>query len=363
MSPTASDLLISEWTLISLSTIVIAARVYLRLVLQKRKLLSSDIWMVVAWLMGIVVACFCITYVHLGLMEQDITLSLANYKASTHDKTAVRQLLWISSLPFILSFYLCKAALLCVYHQVIPVFMKKRRLFLWITVGFVVLSCITTLLLLFTICTPVSRFWALDPEQRCSMASVLVFFRTSWALNFTSDILSKFNTCEQDKAELTSLVFILPWLIVPDLMIKGYLKIGVYLTFLLGLINMAVSLVRFYMIYTGEHIARNSVVMIHFWNSLDLYIGLVIACLPALRPYFNLAAESRAFNYVTGKTDRSSRYTGTNNTSSTSGTRSSHVAKPPPAYKPASASRPSSPPPHLSRSSSYEMDTELLRKS
>ncbi|KAM0343522.1 hypothetical protein ACHAPU_008417 [Fusarium lateritium] len=120
---------------------------------------------------------------------------------------------------------------------------------------------------------------------------------------------------------------------------------------------MAVSLVRFFMIYTGDHIAKNSLVTIHFWNSLDLYIGLVIACLPALRPYFNLAAESRAFNYVTGKS------TGTNSTSGTSGTRSSHVAKPQPVYQPGSASRSSSPVPHLSRLSSYEMDTELLRKS
>ncbi|KAF4985659.1 hypothetical protein FGRMN_11133, partial [Fusarium graminum] len=168
MAPTASDLLISEWALISLSTIVIGARVYLRLVIQKRKLLSSDIWMVFSWLMGIVVASFCITYVHMGLMEQDITLSLANYKASAHDKQFVLRLLWISSLPFILSFYICKAALLCVYHQVIPVFMKKRRLFLWITVGFVILSCITTLLLLFTICTPVSRFWYVD----CSLLAL-----------------------------------------------------------------------------------------------------------------------------------------------------------------------------------------------
>ncbi|KAM0343521.1 hypothetical protein ACHAPU_008416 [Fusarium lateritium] len=89
MAPTAFDLLISEWTLIALSTIVIVARVYLRLVIQKRKLLMSDIWMVFAWLMGIVVASFCITYVHMGLMEQDVDYSLANYKGSADDKKFV----------------------------------------------------------------------------------------------------------------------------------------------------------------------------------------------------------------------------------------------------------------------------------
>jgi hypothetical protein len=159
-------------------------------------------------------------------------------------------------------------------------------------------------------------------------------------------------------------------------MIKGYLRIGVYLTFLLGLINMTMSVVRYTKLYTVDHFGKTSLVTIRklyrypprllftnisadFWNSLDLYIGLVIACLPALRPYFNLAAESRAFNYVKSKTGtRGSQYTGT---SSSSGTRSSHVTRPPPAYRQPSSSslRPLG---RKSTSSSYDMDTELLNK-
>ncbi|WZH45317.1 Integral membrane protein [Fusarium acuminatum] len=344
MEPGASALLISEWTLISLSTLVIAARIYLRLVIQKRPLLSSDIVMAFAWVMGIVVASFCITYVHMGVMEPDIDYSLKKYNGTEHDKQFIHRLLWISSLPFLAAFYICKAALLCVYHQVIPIFMTKRRLFLWATVTFVALSFTTTIILLFTICTPVSRFWTLDDDLKCSASSWKVFVRTAWALNFASDIL----------------IFVLPWLIVPDLMIKGYLRIGVYLTFLLGLINMTMSVVRYTKLYTDEHFGKTSLVTTHFWNSLDLYIGLVIACLPALRPYFNLAAESRAFNYVKGKTStRSSQYTGT---SGSSGTRSSHIARPPPSYRQSSVSS-SAPLARLSNlSSSYDLDTELLNK-
>ncbi|KIL85910.1 hypothetical protein FAVG1_10879 [Fusarium avenaceum] len=344
MEPGASALLISEWTLISLSTLVIVARIYLRLVIQKRPLLSSDIVMAFAWAMGIVVASFCLTYVHMGVMEPDIDYSLKYYDGTKNDKRFILRLLWISSLPFLASFYISKAALLCVYHQVIPIFMTKRRWFLWATVTFVTLSFITTIVLLFTICTPVSRFWTLDADRKCPGSSLAVFVRTAWALNFASDIL----------------VFVLPWLIVPDLMIKGYLRIGVYLTFLLGLINMTMSVVRYTKLYTDEHFGKTSLVTTHFWNSLDLYIGLVIACLPALRPYFNLAAESRAFNYVKGKTSTrgSSQYTGT---SGSSGNRSSHVTRPPPAYRQPSSSSLQ----HLRRLSnslSYEMDTEIMNK-
>ncbi|KAM0237043.1 hypothetical protein ACHAP5_009141 [Fusarium lateritium] len=340
MEPGISALLISEWTLISLSTLVIAARIYLRLVIQKRRLLSSDMVMALAWALGIVVAAFCIAYIRMGVMEPNIDYSLKYYDGTEDEKRVILRLFYFSSLPFYAAFYTCKAALLCVYHQVIPVFMTKRRWFLWGTVAFVTLAFITSILLLFTICTPVSRVWSLDPDVKCPRQPLIAFVRTIWALNFASDIL----------------IFVLPWLIVPDLMIKGYLRIGVYLTFLLGLVNMTMSVVRYTKLYTDEHLGKTSLVTIHFWNSLDLYIGLVIACLPALRPYFNLAAESRAFSYVKGKTStHGSQYTGT---SGSSGTRSSQVTRPPPAYRQPSSSQLED----LSHSSSYDMDTELLNK-
>lgn len=40
-------------------------------------------------------------------------------------------------------------------------------------------------------------------------------------------------------------VFILPWLIVPALNVRRALRLGIYFTFLLGTINIAVCLVRF----------------------------------------------------------------------------------------------------------------------
>ncbi|KAL6924186.1 hypothetical protein FSST1_001460 [Fusarium sambucinum] len=309
MAPGASDLLIMEWTLISLSTLVIAARIWLRLVLQKQRLLGSDVWMTSAWAMGIVIASFCITYVHMGVMEEGIRPDLQNFNASEERKELIRKLFWISALPFVMSFYLCKAALLCVYHQVIPRFMTKRRTFLWATVCYVAASFVVTTILLFTICTPVSRWWANDHNDICERDSVMSFFRVLWALNFSSDVL----------------IFVLPWLIVPDLMIKGWLRVGVYFTFLLGLINMSLSIVRYVKVYTGGQV---SIITLHFWNSLDLYIGLVISCLPALRPYFKYAAESRAFSYVksrTGGTRGDSQYTANTTTASSRAVKLSHV--------------------------------------
>lgn len=255
--------------------------------------------MTAAWAMGIVVAAFCITFIRLGVMERDIYPSLINYDGTKEDKQHVRKLLWICTLPFLTAFYLCKAALLCVYLQVIPIFMIKRRMFLWATIIFVGLSYLITIIMFFTTCTPISRYWTLDPNRQCPISSWMVFARTSWALNFAGDIF----------------IFALPWLIVPDLMVKGWLRAGIYFTFLLGVINMVITIVRFVKLYGGRNEGELSLVTIHFWNSLDLYLGLVIACLPSLRPYFTLATESRAFSYVKGKTSsHASRYIGSAST-------------------------------------------------
>ncbi|RBR15487.1 hypothetical protein FVER53590_09408 [Fusarium verticillioides] len=289
-----STLLITEWTLIALSTIVIIARIYLRLIIQKRRIMDSDIWMILAWAAGITVASFCVTYVHMGVMEPWVDSSLKDWEGTHEDKEFVLKLLWICALPFFTAFYLCKAALLAVYRQVIPVHMHKRRMFLWATALYVALSYIVTMVLPFCVCIPVTRLWSLDPENKCPRNAAMTFLKTSWALHFAGDVF----------------IFILPWLIVPDLMIKGWLRVGVYLTFLLGIINMVISIIRFHELFIDGAHRKVSIVEAHFWNTLDLYLGLVIACLPSLRPYFNLAANSRAFNSMRGKgTSQSSRYT------------------------------------------------------
>ncbi|KAI8711009.1 hypothetical protein NCS52_01514300 [Fusarium sp. LHS14.1] len=333
MAPGASELVATEWALISLSTAVIVARIYLRLGIQKRRLLGSDIWMTAGWVMGIVVAAFCITFIRLGVMEQDIYPSLSNYDGTKKEKQHVHKLLWISTLPFLTAFYLCKAALLCVFIQVIPIFMVKRRMFLWATIIFVGLSYLVTIIMFFTTCTPISRYWTLGTNRQCLTSSWMVFARTSWALNFAGDIF----------------IFALPWLIVPDLMVKGWLRVGIYFTFLLGIINMVMTVVRFVKLYAGRNEGELSLVTIHFWNSLDLYLGLVIACLPSLRPYFNLAAESRAFSYVKGKTSsRASGYTGSESTQSSGGVRVPSKAAVGPFVTPAD---------RLSQPSLHEMNT------
>lgn len=91
----------------------------------------------------------------------------------------------------------------------------------------------------------------------CSASSPAIVFQVGWALHFFGDILSMFVysrpwlALRLLTAANFSKVFCLPWLIIPDLKIRRSLKIGVYCTFGLGIINMTFSLVRFITIQTA----------------------------------------------------------------------------------------------------------------
>jgi hypothetical protein len=69
--------------------VVIIARIWLRLGLQKQRLLGSDVWMTMAWMMGIVTASFCITYVHMGVMEDGVSPSLINFDTDDENKRLI----------------------------------------------------------------------------------------------------------------------------------------------------------------------------------------------------------------------------------------------------------------------------------
>ncbi|KAH6972899.1 hypothetical protein BKA56DRAFT_691521, partial [Ilyonectria sp. MPI-CAGE-AT-0026] len=232
-------------TLIFIAAVAIGARLYLRLRIQKRRLLSSDILMSLAWVASVVTEAFTIKLAQLNALDPKVKSTFEGYEGSSEELAFVLKMFWVCSIPFFTALYLCKGALLAVYLQVFPKSMRKRRTFLWGTVGFVVISYITT----------------------CPPKSVGLVFQVGWALHFSGDLL----------------VFAIPWLIVPGLQMKTMMKTGVYCTFLLGLVNITFCLVRFVTIQTS--LVNDAVPVSLICSTLDCNIGLVIACLPSLRPY------------------------------------------------------------------------------
>ncbi|KAH7125902.1 hypothetical protein EDB81DRAFT_860589 [Dactylonectria macrodidyma] len=253
--------------LISIAGAAIAARLWLRLKIQKRRLLVSDILMGLAFACAIVTMALTVKMAQEGALDAGVEPNLVGFDGTEEEIVFILKLFWVLNFPFFSTLYLCKAALLAVYLQVFPLSMRKRRIFLWVTVGYVAVSYVVSIMLVLCICLPVASNWSVD--KACSVNRLALTFQIAWALHFFGDIL----------------VFALPWLIVPGLQMKRWMKTGVYCTFLLGLINITFCLLRFVTIQTS--VVNNGVPMsiISLWNVLDCDIGLVIACLPSLRPY------------------------------------------------------------------------------
>ncbi|EXK28125.1 hypothetical protein FOMG_15573 [Fusarium oxysporum f. sp. melonis 26406] len=189
-NPEAKDILLSQ-ILVIIATILVIARLNLRLRIQKRKLLLSDIFMVAAWISGLITAAFSPVFAVLDAFDPSVHTTLKGYHGGSANLVLILKLLFASSFPFYTTLYLCKAALLAVYLQVFPEFMVKRLRFLWATIWFVGISYIITIVILFCICLPINRSWDLRPSRTCPKWTYAVTFHVGWGLSFLGDLLGK----------------------------------------------------------------------------------------------------------------------------------------------------------------------------
>lgn len=180
------------------------------------------------------------------------------------------QLFWVGSIPFYVTFYLCKAALLATFLQLFPRFMTYRRAALWCVVAFTATCFVVSIVYHTTGCLPISRNWSTGKDA-CPVKFMGTSFRLAWSLHFVSDVL----------------IFALPWTILHEIQTKGAMKAGIYLTFLLGVVSLSFCIVRFTTIELADGDQSVPLSLIDLWSSLDCNITLVIACLPSLRPYLH----------------------------------------------------------------------------
>ncbi|KAM5344620.1 hypothetical protein ACJ41O_013155 [Fusarium nematophilum] len=226
--------LATRWVLITLATAVILARGYLRLRIQ-RQILNSDIFMFLAWCAAVASACIDIRLAQLGAFETQVMSNLAGYTGGLDQVVQILKLFWAANLPFFTTFYLCKAALLTVYLQIFPPFMRKRRILLWAVIGYVIVAYIVSVVMALFYCWPVQTSWSLDPAKACPASKGEQIFQLAWALHFAGDLM----------------IFALPWSIITKLQMGRSMKTGVFCTFLLGIINMVFCLVRFIQVQTS----------------------------------------------------------------------------------------------------------------
>ncbi|KAK2669596.1 hypothetical protein RAB80_015122 [Fusarium oxysporum f. sp. vasinfectum] len=179
------------YVLISLSAIIIGARIYLRLAIQKQRLVTADWLRISAWCTAFVTGFFDILYAKEGVLHPGINYTLSNWDAPLEQQIRVRKYNWVNPFPFYTTFYLCKASLLVIYLQLFPPFMVIRRLMVWIVVVYCVCAYIVTISLQLFLCYPIQRNWSVTkPEEACEITTILLLFQINWVLHFNSGVPS-----------------------------------------------------------------------------------------------------------------------------------------------------------------------------
>lgn len=133
--------------------------------------------MCAAWASAVAIASFDIYFYRIGIFKPGTTFDLAGFEGTAEEAESFykvytleitkacyqlrccEQLYYFADYPFYVTFYLSKAALLAVYLQIFPVFMVKRRRFLWVVIVYVAMGFVITILLLSLSCLPVWRNW------------------------------------------------------------------------------------------------------------------------------------------------------------------------------------------------------------
>ncbi|KAI8649850.1 hypothetical protein NCS56_01435800 [Fusarium sp. Ph1] len=257
------------YSLIGLAAVIIGARIYLRLKIQRHRLLASDYFMIAAWCSAVLCASVDVVMKVNGALEPQRTYDFTTLDKDPKVIEYLFKVSWLGDFPFFTTFYLCKASLLTTYFQIFPIFMVKRRALLWATTVYCLLAYITTLGLQLFSCLPLERNWVITrPIEECDPKWLPMIFQIAWGLHFFGSLQ----------------LFLLPFSIFHDLKMNRRTKNGVYGVFLIGLIDLIFSLTRFLNVQLGDRNGFRSITMIELWSALDAYIGLIVACLPSLRP-------------------------------------------------------------------------------
>ncbi|TVY44736.1 hypothetical protein LSUB1_G002972 [Lachnellula subtilissima] len=258
-----SSVIATEWSLLGIAYAFVATRMAVRLFNQQKALLVSDVFLLLssAFALGLVVTD-TMTYKLGGLSNKDIE--------DTSTLIRMGKIAFAGNYFYDTAIYFPKFSILALYSRLIPQTMPRLRLALWIVIGFVVISCLTTCLAdTFWCGSHVASNWSLE-EGACNAFGSVPLFHLDWSLNFISDVF----------------IFALPFPLFRNLTLARRQLYGLIFTFALGLITIAVNVARFATIILTKNYNA-----IYVWGMAEMTTSIMVVCLPALRPLLRRAGE------------------------------------------------------------------------
>ncbi|KAF4454272.1 hypothetical protein F53441_3273 [Fusarium austroafricanum] len=290
--PTGSAVLGATFGLLAFVAVIISTRFFYRIRIQKEKLVASDYLMVIGLCAGISCAAFDVVFQSLNVLRPGISVGFENYNPGEEKVEYIYKMSWASEIPFYATTYLTKAILLAMYFPIFPRFMGRRRRTLLISIWYCVLAYTVTLCMQLFSCMPIERHWVITrPMTGCDWRLQGIVFQVSWALSFLGSLI----------------ILILPFTVIGDLDLTKRANMGVYFVALVGVLDIAISLIRFLNVELGDSGSFRSFSTIELWSSLDVNIGLIAACLPSIRMLLGRITRPDNYTFDEAKTARSSR--------------------------------------------------------
>ncbi|KAF3924506.1 hypothetical protein ABW21_db0200758 [Orbilia brochopaga] len=202
-------------------------------------------------------------------------MSVANFSVNgytellrnTEDKTRLSQmlrLLFFSSFITFTIFWVIKGAFMALYYYLIPPWLRGLRRAINVTSVFVVLSYIGFLVTNVFSCGNVSRNWSTDPEAFCfsfSRESGVIYLTT---FHLLTDVI----------------IFVIPFFILPHIMLPTTEKFGLTVMFALGLLTISCTIARTAIVLTAKSFTYHDLLT---WDSGEITCGIIVVCAPSIK--------------------------------------------------------------------------------
>ncbi|KAI4713146.1 hypothetical protein J4E89_002125 [Alternaria sp. Ai002NY15] len=245
-----------EATLMALAIFLASGRLVPRL-LQRQYPTVSDSLLIASILdaIGLFVTDY-LTYIWGGMTD--------NAEASTARVIALKKVQFAGNAFYDTGIYWPKLAILALYYRLIPPTMPWLRKALYAVTLFTGSAMVSTFFLdTFWCGRQVSSNWSPD-EAACNTFSSKEVFRIDWSLNITSDVF----------------IFALPFPLLRSLQLRRRQIWGLVATFSLGIVTIAMSVLRF-----------ATIEVIYAWTNVyvlsmtEMAVAIMVVSLPSMRSF------------------------------------------------------------------------------
>ncbi|RBR25270.1 uncharacterized protein FIESC28_01879 [Fusarium coffeatum] len=275
-------LVVIIWVCFAIATLFVSLRLFVRWH-QNRRFLADDCWIIWAWLCALTMAIvqteqmhamWYMTYLQAGRIAFDPEEMVKQRYELTKWQFPIIKMFWVI-------LWSVKASFLAIFYRLVKPFTVIRRL--WYFVCFFTASALIVCVVCSALtCDPPSDYFhgTCDSDKENWRQTFNIIFSTT--VDIASDLM----------------IMALPIAVLPSLQLDRKKKIGLGIVFSLGVIIIAVAVIRMSQVIVKQQV---DIVGLAIWGAVETATALVVGCLPALKGLLSRSIKK----YKTSRSGRS----------------------------------------------------------